>query len=103
MALSSASSLTDVKNSYIDNAAYDVNQDASMCKAFIVACRILKMKMSMMQESGSPQAHLTMKPEEITAAEQRAMTWLAANDTGAGANNTSGPDVVRANFNNSRI
>ena len=54
-ALTSASTLTDVQNAYVDNASYAEDASIAKAKAFVTACRILLLKLP--AEAGTRESH----------------------------------------------
>lgn len=96
--LSSASTLTQVENAYVDNASYEEDADVAKAKAFVTAARILLLKLP--AEAGTRENHLKLSTNEIAAQLKQAQAWVAANDTGS--TGSSGPAVTVVSFENFR-
>lgn len=63
MALSSTSTLAEIKAAYIDNAMYDVNGSVSQAGLFLQACRILMLLMPSM--ASNDRVSLSLSPTLI--------------------------------------
>jgi len=84
--LDSTSTLDEVKAAYADNASYSEDGSAAKARAFIVACRILLIKLpERVQHGGSGTAEMVQL--NLTLINQQladARAWLAANGAFAG-------------------
>jgi hypothetical protein len=76
--VSSASTLAAVRAAYEDSASYDVAGDATKCREFIVACRVLKERIAASQRKG--EASMDEDYQKYEGAEARAIAWLKQND-----------------------
>lgn len=81
MPLSSASTLAEVKASYMDNASYEEDGSVSKARAFITACRLLAMMLPTGVGQGS--ARVELDPKLIADQQKAAQSWLDANATAA--------------------
>lgn len=82
--LSSASTLTEIENSYLDNASYEEDASVTKAKAFVTACRMLLMKWPALVSQGGNQ--LQLNAAGIKAQLERAQAYVAAN----GSSGTAG-------------
>lgn len=91
MALTSASTISDIVAAYVDNAAYDANASVSQAELFVNACRVLLVKRPKSVSHGGETIELDMAvmQEEL----KQGMRWLSGNRTvangGAGVKHTS--------------
>ena len=81
MPLGAASTLTQVQNSYDDNASYEEEGDAVKARAFITACRILLRRLPQQIEDSSGQRRQSLQRDlqRIQAELDAARQWLATN------------------------
>jgi len=80
MALTSASTLAEIKAQYFDNAAYEENASPSEAAAFITACRYLLLKLpKRIRDGGGYETELD--PIIIQAELKAAQQWRRANVT----------------------
>jgi hypothetical protein len=100
MALSSSNTLEQIEAAYIDNASYAETGDASKCRAFITACRILLLKTP--KQSGTRDGNVMLSPDLIQKEKEAAEAWLASNSSPTAADGQSVGTVVRASFRNCR-
>lgn len=80
--LSSTSSLDDIKAAYADNADYETSVDTAKAATFIVACRLLLLKLPAVAGKGG--ATLTMNPTLIAGELLYAQRWLKGQQAAAG-------------------
>jgi hypothetical protein len=83
MALTSSSTIDEIKAAYVDNSAYDVNGSVAQAKLFVQACRVLVMKMPKM--AAGDRASLSLSPELVNQQMADALQWLGgqADTTGS--------------------
>lgn len=93
--LSSASTLDQIKNSYLDNASYQEDSDVGKCRAFITAARMLLLKLP--QSSRKGDSELTLSISSIQAALREARQWLGTANVAA-----AGGGIRYADFSNLR-
>ena len=96
MTLSSASSLINVRNAYLDNASYEQNNDVNACATFVTACRMLLAMMPTVVSAGGDASltiDLKIVQQELTSARQ----WLDTNSS-----NNSGAGIVAVDLQNFR-
>jgi electron transfer flavoprotein alpha/beta subunit len=93
--LTSASTIAEIKASYIDNASYAEDADVAKARAFITACRILLLKMPAVATKNGESVQ--MRPEVIRQEMEAAQEWVEATDA-----NEIGPRVVKGSFQNFR-
>ncbi len=94
--LSSASSITDIKNAYADNASYQEDGSAAKCAAFITACRLLLMKIPTLVSAGTGN-QVQMETRLIAEEMRNAKAWLATSSDAA-----TGGGVIFPSFDNLR-
>lgn len=80
--LSSSSTLTAIKNAYIDNASYAEDASTAKAKAFITACRILLLKLPKRAAHGRGN-EVELDPRLIHDEMKAAQRWLAGQSAGA--------------------
>ena len=79
MPLTSASSITDIENAFLDNSQYEAKQSVTMCQAYLQACRALLLRRPMEIRRGAKGTNFStsfdmgMIRQELEAARQ----WLA--------------------------
>ncbi len=82
MALTSSSTLDQAKAAYFDNASYDTDGSASMCRLFIQACRFLLLMIpKRLQHGGQGADGFEIDPLILQAELNNARAWLSANDS----------------------
>ena len=84
----SASTWEEVVAAYDDNASYDVTGDVEMCKAFIVAARVLLRRLQTVSKNST--AQVEMDPAQVKSQLDAAQNWWRANDTTAPASQYAG-------------
>jgi len=94
--LSSASTLTQIENAYLDNASYAEDRSTAKAKIFITACRMLIFKLPSAQAKGANS--LAYNRNLLQSELDRAQAWLAAKDD----DERPEPPVTRADFRRSR-
>lgn len=75
--VTSASTDAQVRAAYQDNASYDVEGDATKCKRFIVAARILLQREP--QSAGRGGSAVSLDKQSVREALDRAEDWLGSN------------------------
>lgn len=93
--LSSASTLDQIKASYLDNGSYLEDSDVTKCKAFITACRLLLLKLPQSARKGD--SELTLSISSIQSELKFAKQWLATANAAA-----AGGGIRYADFSNLR-
>ena len=83
MALTSASTLTEVQAQYDDNVSYDLNGSVSSCKLFIEAARLLLRRL-VDETQGASGARVRQERAVIQAELAAAKTWWSSNAPNAG-------------------
>lgn len=81
-ALSSSSTLTEIKNAYLDNASYEEDGSTSKAAAFITACRMLLAKLPKRALHGG-RNEIELDLGQIRKELDQAKTWLATSSTAA--------------------
>lgn len=89
--VTSASTFAELRAEYEDTASYDVAADTDLCRRFIVACRLLLVRLQSRSKHGD--AEVEMDPELISSQLDDAKAWLAGNDSTASTGGT--PGLVR--------
>lgn len=74
--VTSASTDTQVRAAYADNASYDVDGDVAMAKRFIVACRVLLQREP--QSSARRGSAMVLDKKSVQDALARAESWLSS-------------------------
>lgn len=80
--LSSASTLTEIKAAYLDNASYQEDADLAKARAFITACRMLLLKLPQRAAQGDGvevQLDVRMIQTEMNATKR----WIANSAAGS--------------------
>jgi hypothetical protein len=79
MTLSSANSISDIENAYLDNANYEAQGSVTMCQAFLQACRMLLLRRPAEVRRGAKGSTFatTFNMEMIRAELLAARQWLA--------------------------
>lgn len=90
-----ATSYTTYVDEYDATCGYDTEFDVSKCKRFIVAVRGMLRFASTSSRDGVSMEH---DPEVLRKELDRALAWLAANQTLTEAQRLTNPDVVHADF-----
>lgn len=80
MAITSASTLADIKGQYLDNADYEESASVSKAKLFITACRALLLKLPA-NTAGAGGGSIALSPQLIAAEMNQARAWLSSNNT----------------------
>ena len=93
MAVDSNSTLSQVQAEYADCASYDLDRSVDKAKRFVVACRILLLKLP--AETGTREVHTRLSPERIQQELDEAREWIKANAAGPTSGN---PSVTRVSF-----
>lgn len=84
----SASTFAELRAEYEDTASYDVASDADLCRRFIVACRLLLVRLQSKSKHGD--AEVEMDPTLIQGQLEEAKAWLSGNDATASVSTTPG-------------
>lgn len=82
MAISSASTLDEIKAEYFDNAGYDASGSIAQAHAFVKACRFLLLKMP--KSAAGASDSVTWGVEHIREELDAALSFIAAAEGGAG-------------------
>jgi len=80
-ALSSSSTLVEVKAAYDDNASYEEDASVSKAKAFVTACRFLLRRLPKRSAGSAGSGEIELNSEQIERQLEEARKWVAANDT----------------------
>jgi hypothetical protein len=80
--LSSASTLTQIRDAYADNASYAEDASVAKARAFVTACRILLLRLPKRAAHGRGN-EVELDPRLIFDEMRRAQTWLASQSAGA--------------------
>ncbi len=83
--LNSASSLDDVFAAYLDNASYEEQASAPMCRAFITACRCLLLLLPKRTSHANRAEEVETDPAVITEEMKAAKMWLTINSAALSA------------------
>jgi len=92
-ALSSASTIDEIKAAYADNASYEEDASASKAKAFVTACRLLLLKLPKMATTEGGRQQLMLNPELIQGEMERATNWLSTSSAGAASGGVKHVDL----------
>ena len=76
VAISSESSLSDVKAAYYDNCTYDVDQNLQEAQTFVAACRQLLVRIPKQVGHGNRAEEVQIDPEVIERQMQACMRWI---------------------------
>ena len=79
--VTSESTIAQIRAAIQDNASYDVDNDTTKCKEFIVACRAYLAKAAEEMESGGDRVREDLG--KVEARLEKAEAWWSANDTDA--------------------
>jgi hypothetical protein len=93
--ISSASTLDQIKNSYLDNGSYQEDSDVGKARAFCTACRLLLLMLPQSTRKGD--SELTLSIESIRSELKLAKQWLATANAAA-----AGGGIRYADFSNLR-
>lgn len=91
MAISSSSTLAEVKAEYIDNAGYDANDSASECRAFIKACRVI---LAWPKRSQKGDVETEFDLSQVRSLLDDALAWLASNDDSSESDSSGYGSVI---------
>jgi hypothetical protein len=80
--LSSSSTLTQIKNAYLDNASYAEDASVTKARAFITACRILLLRLPKRAAHGRGN-EVEMDPRLIAEEMRSAQRWLVSSSDNA--------------------
>lgn len=83
MAITSASTITEIEADILDNGDYDLASSISKAKLFIHACRAWLVKRPRDMSHGS--ARLSYSVEQVTAMVDAASSWLQSQQDFSGA------------------
>lgn len=93
MALTSTSTIEEIKAAYIDNAAYDVNNSVAQAKLFVQACRILLLVMP--KQGSQDRANFGLSPELIAEQLKDATAFCGGHVDATAADGTITGGTVR--------
>lgn len=97
MALTSASTLTEVQAQYDNNVSYDLNGSVSSCKLFIEAARLLLRRL-VDETQGAGGARVRQERAVIQAELAAAKSWWMSNDPNAGTVSGASNGVKELSF-----
>jgi len=80
--LTSASSLTEIKAAYLDNASYQEDADLAKARAFITACRMLLLKLPQHASQGDG-VEVTLDVRMLQNEMNAAKRWIANSAAGS--------------------
>lgn len=86
-ALSSTSSVDDIRDAYADNASWEEDGDVAKAKAFVTACRLLLLVLPRRMQQGGGGGSLNQMDQNtdlIQTEMAKARAFIAANQTGSG-------------------
>lgn len=98
--VTSASTFAQVVAAIEDNASYDMVGDATMCREYIVACRVYLRRLADELWQGDVKTKDT--PEKVQRQLAAAESWLSSNDTSAATAGTGSNRVLMPSLGNWR-
>ena len=79
--LGSTSTLAEIQAAYDDNCGYDLSNDLTMCKNYILACRLLLRILT--DEASSGESRVRQDRVLLQSELKKAESWRAVNDPDA--------------------